>query len=236
MNDELFQVVILAGGLATRLHPLTISIPKALITIGSEPFIFHQLRLLKKQGIRNVLLCVGHLGEQIRGCVGDGNQFGLNVLYSFDGPSLLGTAGAIQRALPQLRDTFFVLYGDSYLPCDYFSVQKHFKIYRKPALMTVFRNHGQWEKSNLEFYDGAIVAYDKKNPTDRMQYIDYGLAVFNKTVFENSHAEYNNLENVYQALLDANALAAFEVMERFYEIGSFSGIEELNTHLTSAVR
>lgn len=235
MSHSLFQVVILAGGLATRLHPLTLSIPKALITVGNEPFIFHQLRLLRKKNVRNVLLCVGHLGEKIRDQVGDGAQFGMNILYSFDGHSLLGTAGAIKQALPLLQDTFFVLYGDSYLPCDYLSVQNHFKMCCKSALMTVFRNHDQWEKSNLEFHDGAIVAYDKKNPTDRMQYIDYGLAVFNKTVFENSPAEYNDLENVYQTLLNTNALAAFEVMERFYEIGSFAGIDELNTHLTSVV-
>lgn len=231
MSNELFQVVILAGGLATRLHPLTISIPKALINVGNEPFIFHQLRLLRKQGARNVLLCTGHLGEQIRDRVGDGAQFGLNVLYSFDRPSLLGTAGAIKRAFPLLKDTFFVLYGDSYLPCDYLSVQNHFNICHKPALMTVFRNQGQWGKSNLEFHKGSIVAYDKKNPTDRMQYIDYGLAIFSKTIFEQLNVKYNNLANVYQTLLNTRKLAALEIAERFYEIGSFAGIDELNAYL-----
>src|SRR5712691_5353435 len=122
----MFPVVILAGGLATRLRPLTETIPKALIDVNGEPFIAHQLRLLRTNGIERVVVCAGYLGEMIQEYVGIGVRFGLHVAFVFDGPKLLGTAGAIKRALPLLGPEFFVLYGDSYLPCDYHAVQSSF--------------------------------------------------------------------------------------------------------------
>src|SRR6185437_11438665 len=124
MNTKLFPVVILAGGLATRLRPITETIPKSLVDIHGEPFIAHQLRLLKHHGITEVLLCIGYLGEQIVDKIGNGDRFGVQVSYAFDGPKLLGTAGAIKQALRQLPEYFFVLYGDSYLPCNYAAIQK----------------------------------------------------------------------------------------------------------------
>jgi len=177
MKDTLFPVVILAGGLATRLRPLTETIPKSLVNINGEPFIVHQLRLLQRNGIKKVVMCIGYLGEQIIARIGDGSEFDLQVSYVFDGPKLLGTAGAIKKALPELPEHFFVLYGDSYLPCDYAAVQKSFLNCRKQALMTVFKNNGQWDSSNVEFKFGQIINYDKKNKTDRMHYIDYGLGI-----------------------------------------------------------
>ena len=123
---ELMPAVILAGGLATRLRPLTERIPKALIEVAGHPFLWHQLHLLKRSGIRRVVLLVGHLGESIQQRFQDGAEFGIKIDYSFDGPALLGTAGAIRQALPLLPERFFVLYGDSYLPCDYAAVEKAF--------------------------------------------------------------------------------------------------------------
>ena len=140
MSTATFPVAILAGGLATRLRPQTESVPKALIDINGEPFLAHQLRLLRALGIDKVVLCVGYLGEQIVRLVGDGSQFGLQVAYSFDGPALLGTAGAIKQALFLLDESFFVLYGDSYLECDYRAIQTAFERAGKLALMTVYRN------------------------------------------------------------------------------------------------
>lgn len=229
---NLFPIVILAGGLATRLRPLTHTIPKALLEINGEPFIAHQLRLLHKNGIRTVIICIGYLGEKIIEFVGDGHRFGIHISYSFDGPHLLGTAGAIKQALRLVGDYFFVLYGDSYLPCDYLSVQKAFISSHKKALMTVFRNDGQWDKSNVEFNDGCIIAYDKNQQSEQMHYIDYGLGVFNKEVF--THLSAHNpldLAQIYQGLLKQQDLAAFEIKERFYEVGSFFGIEQLKYYL-----
>jgi len=210
------------------MRPHTERIPKALVEINGEPFLAHQLRLLRARGIERVVLCVGQHGERVREYAGDGARFGLAIDYSCDGPALLGTAGAVRNALPLLGDAFFVVYGDSYLPCSYRDVADAFHAAGQPGLMTVYRNESRWDASNVEFAEGRIVAYDKKNGTARMQYIDYGLGVFSRAAFEEAHAD---LAEVYRDLLSRDRLAAFEVPERFYEIGSFDGIAELSRHL-----
>ncbi len=228
----LLPVAILAGGLATRLRPATAVMPKSLMNIAGEPFIAHQLRLLQKNHIQRVVLCVGFLGEQIQEFVGDGRQFGLNVIYVSDGACLLGTGGAIKQALPLLGDTFFILYGDSYLPCDYLAVQTAFATSQQLALMTVFKNQGLWDTSNIEFHNGNIFSYDKKHPNARMQYIDYGLGVMTARAMQYMPAdEPYDLADFYQLLLARQLLAAYEVEQRFYEAGSFTGIEELQHYL-----
>jgi len=226
----MFPVAILAGGLATRLRPLTETIPKSLVEINGEPFLWHQLRLLRANGIHRVVLCVGYLGEMIRASVGDGAAFGMSVDYSFDGPHLLGTAGALQRALPLLDDNFFVLYGDSYLPCGWPAVQDSFLRQGKLGLMTVCRNENQWDTSNVEFVERKILAYNKKLRNPRMRYIDYGLGVFRREAFDLKGQE-QDLAILYQQLLERGELAAYEVSGRFYEIGSFAGIQEIGAYL-----
>ena len=225
-------VAILAGGLATRLGPLKEAIPKALVDIDGEPFLAHQLRLLRARGFERVVLCIGHLGEMVRDAIGDGSAFELAVEYSSDGPVLLGTAGALRQALPKLGEAFFVLYGDAYLDCDYGAAQAAFEASGRPALMTVFRNEGRWDRSNVELADGKIVAYDKQWPTPRMRHIDYGLGLFQRAAFELvPPGEPYDLATLYRRLLEWGDLAAFEVDRRFYEVGSFAGIEELRRHL-----
>jgi NDP-sugar pyrophosphorylase family protein len=237
MSAAMFPVAILAGGVATRLRPLTEAIPKALIDVNGEPFVAHQLRLLRARGIEQVVLCIGYRGEQIAKVVGDGSAFGLQVAYAFDGPTLLGTAGAIRHALPILDESFFVLYGDSYLECDYEAVQTAFERASKLTLMTVYRNEGHWDTSNVEFADGHIRAYSKQQRTRRMKHIDYGLGVFNRAAFAGvpEHSPYD-LESLYHDMLQQDQLAAFEVSERFYEIGSPAGLDELRRHLTKSVQ
>lgn len=231
------DVAILAGGLATRLLPMTHSLPKALLEVNGEPFIAHQLRLLRSRGIERAVICTGHLGEMIHEFVGDGHRFGLAVSFSMDGPTLLGTAGAVKRALPLLSHAFFVLYGDSYLDCDYRAVQARFQQSGQAALMTVFRNEGRWDRSNVEFTDGRILAYDKKHATPRMHFIDYGLGVFAKTAFDGvPDGKHHDLARVYQDLLLRGQLAAFEVGQRFYEIGSFTGLREISHYLAGKTR
>ena len=225
----MLPVAILAGGLATRLGALTEKTPKSLIPVAGEPFVAHQLRLLKRSGIQHVILCVGHLGEMIEDVVGEGDAFGLKVEYSYDGAKLQGTAGAIRTALPKLGESFFVMYGDSYLACDYAALEQKFWQSGKPGLMTVFRNDGQWDTSNVEFENGHILNYSKKNRTGRMHYIDYGLGVFRATAFEKTHA--TDLADVYAELLQTNELAAVEINERFYEIGSAVGLQDMASFL-----
>jgi NDP-sugar pyrophosphorylase family protein len=228
-----YPVVILAGGVATRLRPLTEKIPKALVNVGGEPFIVHQLRLLQSHGIRHVVVSVWYRSEMIRESVGNGENFGIKVEYAFDGDHPLGTGGAIRHALPLLDGPFFVMYGDSYLPCDYRAVQSFFSASSQPGLMTVFRNQGQWDTSNVEMAGGRIISYDKKKRTSRMEYIDYGLSVFHPEAFDFiPDGQPADLEDIYQKLVLNHSLLAYEVKQRFYEIGSFEGLQELDELLT----
>jgi Nucleoside-diphosphate-sugar pyrophosphorylase involved in lipopolysaccharide biosynthesis/translation initiation factor 2B, gamma/epsilon subunits (eIF-2Bgamma/eIF-2Bepsilon) len=226
--NEDWSVAVLAGGLATRLRPLTDRMPKALIKVSGEPFLAHQLRLLRSQGVRQVVLCLGYLGEKIKEEFGNGSQYDMKIDYSFDGPSLLGTGGALKRALPLLPREFFVLYGDSYLPISYAPVASAFRESGKPALMTVFRNENRWDTSNVQFDGKTIRRYDKKNRTKEMHYIDYGLGILRANVLatwpDNQPFE---LADVYRALAENKELAGFEVTQRFYEIGSKEGLAEL---------
>lgn len=234
MNGKIYPVAILAGGLAIRLHPLTRTIPKALVDVNGVPFIAHQLRLLRANCVERVIVCAGYRGEMIQEYVGDGEDFGLRVEFVFDGPQLKGTAGAIKQALPLLGPIFFAVYGDAYLPCDYRAVQDAFERSGKPALMTVFRNDGRWDVSNVEFVDGRIVAYDKQRRTPKMRHIDYGLGVFTQRVFADVPTnQAHDLETLYQHLLSKGELAAYEVKQRFYEVGSFAGLEETRHYLAA---
>lgn len=234
MNQKLFPVFILAGGLGTRLHPITKKIPKVLVEVYGEPFIAHQLRYLIKQNITHVILCLGYLGEMVQEFIESQTWGNLKISYVFDGVKPLGTAGAIKKALNDLKNFnfahFFVLYGDSYLACDFSNVQKAYLQYQKYALMTVFKNEGRWDKSNIVFHNGQILDYNKQIQTHDMQHIDYGLGILNTQVFY-SYAEdqFYDLAVLYQDLLKLNQLAGYEVLERFYEIGSFSGINELHS-------
>jgi NDP-sugar pyrophosphorylase family protein len=227
-------VAILAGGLATRLRPITEKIPKSLVPVAGKPFLAHQLELLRSRGIRRAVLCVGHLGEMIQRDFGDGSAFGMRLEYSFDGSQLLGTGGALQRALPLLGDEFFVLYGDSYLPADYASVADFFRRCGKLGCMTVYHNQGRYDTSNVVFHDGEIVVYDKRNRRPEMQYIDYGLSLFKKPVFDAYTSDPPfDLADVLSKLVREKQLAGYEVRERFYEMGSPAGLAELESLLQS---
>lgn len=227
----MMPVAILAGGLATRLHPITKTIPKALVDVAGEPFICRQLSYLHKQGIRRVVLCVGFLGETIRAVVGNGSQFGLEVAYSFDGPQLLGTGGALKLAQPLLGHAFFVLYGDSFLPIDFAPIERAFLNDTKQALMTVFKNDDQFDKSNVLFQQAELVEYNKHQPRHEMSHIDYGLAVLSSQVLERYPVESPfDLAQVYHALSLERQLLGIEVHERFYEIGSHKGLNETTAY------
>ena len=223
----IFPVAILAGGLATRLRPITEAIPKALVDVAGKPFIVRQLSYLRKQGISHVVLCIGYLGDMVREVVGSGESFGLEVTYSEDGPNLLGTGGALAKAIPLLGDDFFVLYGDSFLPINFNAVQEAYEKSKRPALMTILKNQNQWDKSNVLFLDGRLLEYNKREPRAEMAYIDYGLGVVSASVLKQRPVGQSfDLANVYQDLSLQGQLAGLEVHERFYEIGSHIGLKE----------
>jgi NDP-sugar pyrophosphorylase family protein len=238
-NPTLPPVVILAGGLATRLRPITTTIPKALVDINGKPFIWYQLKLLQQAGIRSVVLCVGHLGDMIQSEVGDGSAFGLEIQYSFDGNTLLGTGGAIQKALPLLGSEFFILYGDSYLDSDYAEIYESFVQSGQHALMTVLKNDGKWDKSNTHVHENKVLIYNKNAPLPEMQYIDYGLGLMRSKLWLDHSSSLNppfDLAEVYHDLAQHGLLAGYEVEERFYEIGSHVGLQETRLFLIAQER
>lgn len=227
-----WPVAILAGGLATRLRPATEKIPKALLSVAGEPFLFHQLRLLHSEGFRKIVLCVGHLGEMIEEKIGDGTKLGLQIDYSFDGATLLGTGGALKRAVAKLGTQFLVVYGDSYMPVDYAAVVDAFVRIDKPALMTVFENKGRWDASNVRFEAGEIHRYDKKKRAPEMRHIDYGISILSAEVFAGFRDNVPfDVADLYSRLVSEKKMAAYEVKQRFYEIGSAEGLVELDALL-----
>jgi NDP-sugar pyrophosphorylase family protein len=230
----MLPVAILAGGLAKRMRPHTEAVPKSLLEVAGRPFAEHQLLLLRARGVDRVVFCVGHLGEQLQDVIGDGARFGLSVRYSFDGPQLLGTGGAIRAARPLLGDAFFVLYGDSYLDCDYAAVEGAFRASGRSGLMTVFSNDGQFDDSNVLFEDGRILRYDKGGTCAGMRHIDYGLGALEARAFDAYQPSAPlDLAVVYRDLLARGELAAYEVHSRFFEIGSPAGLAETRQHLSN---
>jgi NDP-sugar pyrophosphorylase family protein len=233
MSALQLPVAILAGGLATRLKPLTEKVPKVLLPVAGQPFLAHQLALLRREGIQRVVLCLGHLGEMVRREFGDGAAHGIRLDYSFDGPKLLGTGGAIKRALPLLGEKFFVLYGDSYLPVQLAPIAEFFERSGRLGLMTVFENRGLYDASNVVFRDGEIAIYDKQARLPEMHHIDYGLSLFRAAAFDEWPADQPfDLAEVMQRLVARQQLAGYEVKQRFYEIGSHAGLAELEALLS----
>jgi len=227
-------VLVLAGGLATRLRRVTERIPKSLVEVACEPFAVHQIELLRRHGLTDITFLLGHLGEMIVDFLGNGSRWDVRVRYVFDGPRALGTGGAIRRALPKVGDPFFVLYGDSYLECDYDAIERAFLESDKSGLMTVYRNDDLLDHSNVFYDDGRIGRYDKQHRSPEMRHIDYGLGAFRKSAFAGrDDNEALDLATVYRDLLANDDLAGFEVADRFYEIGSPAGLQETRAYLAA---
>lgn len=225
------QCVILAGGLATRLRPMTDTVPKSMVPVAGKPFLAYQLQLLKKSGICNLVLCVGHLHEQITSYFGDGNAFGVSISYSYETDKLLGTGGAIRNALPLLDDKFFVMYGDSYLPVDFRAVWQFSQRYSTEPLMVVYRNLSRYDASNVVFREGLVQVYDKRNRTPEMEYIDYGLLILNtELLMDMPEGHPFDLAELLTSVAEGR-LRGYEVRERFFEIGSDSGLRDFERYI-----
>ena len=219
------QTVILAGGLATRLRPLTDDIPKSMIRVNGRPFLEYQLELLRENGVHDIVLCVGHLSRMIEAYFGDGDRFGVNISYSDEGENLLGTAGALKRAEPLLENQFFLLYGDSYLPFDYQAIWSYSSRYPGFCILTVHRNHNRYDNSNVAVADGLVSVYDKSNPGRRLIHIDAGLSVLWKEFLSRIPSNQPSpLEDLYQDIIGQKKMLAYEVRRRFHEIGSPRGL------------
>jgi len=226
------QAVILAGGLGTRLRPLTETVPKALIPVGGRPFVDYQLELLKRSGIDDFVFCVGHLGEKVQRHLGDGRAYGCSIRYSYDGPRLLGPAGALKRAERLLQNRFFVTYGDAYLRAPYAGLMETLESSGRLAIMSVYRNENRFGRSDIVVKGGAVILYDKKNRVEGMDWINYGVTALRREALAViPEGEYCDEETFYGALIKRKELLAFEVKERFYEIGTPASLSEFEAFL-----
>jgi N-acetyl-alpha-D-muramate 1-phosphate uridylyltransferase len=229
------QVVILAGGLATRLGERARALPKALLPIAGRPFLAWQLEALARSRFSEVVLCIGHLADQIRDFLGGGATFGVTVAYSEDGPRLLGTGGALRRALPLLAPEFLVTYGDSYLPFDYSAPIRDLAAHPQAlGTMSVFENAGAWDASNTEVCGEFVSRYEKGSSDPALRYIDYGAIALRREVIAEHPADTSfGLHEVQSELARGGKLRAYLARERFYEIGSELGIRDLEALLST---
>jgi NDP-sugar pyrophosphorylase family protein len=226
------QCVILAGGLGTRMRPLTEICPKTLLPVRGRPFAHHQLHWLAAQGVSEAVYCIGHRGDLIRRYWAMEASPVRSIRWVDEGDRLRGTGGALRLACQQgvLDESFLVIYGDSFLPVRFAPVWQAFQSSGLPALMTVLRNDGRWDPSNAVYDAGLVVLYDK-NPTPEMRYIDYGLLAFRRELFEGVTPEVFDLAALLHQLSLCGRLAGYEVTERFYEVGSVAGLEDLERYL-----
>jgi len=225
------QCVILAGGLGTRMRPLTDSCPKTLLPVRGRPFAYHQLHWLAAQGISEAVYCIGHRGDLVRRYWAMQPSPVRSIRWVDEHDQLRGTGGALKLAFDQgvLDESFLVIYGDSFLPVRFAPVWQAHELSGQPALMTVLRNEGRWDKSNAIYEDGRVVLYDK-NPTPEMNYIDYGLLAFRRDVFTRAAPVFDLAVLLHQLSLTGQ-LAGYQVTERFYEVGSAAGLLDLERYL-----
>jgi NDP-sugar pyrophosphorylase family protein len=230
------QAVILAGGLATRMRPATLTVPKSMLDVAGRPFVEWQLEALAKSGFSDIVFCIAHLGEQIRAHVGDGSRFGLLARFSDEGPRLLGTAGALRLALPLLEPAFLVTYGDSYLPFDYASPLR--MLLAKDdcdAVMSVYKNENRWDPSNVQTDGEWVLRYEKGRPDLGFDHVDYGALSLRRSIVEAVPADtVLGLDAIQRELAEKKRLRALVAHARFFEIGSPEGLASLADHLVAA--
>ena len=225
------QIAILAGGLATRLGNLTKGQSKSMVRILGKPFLEYQLELLRKGGIKNIVLCIGHMGEQIEKHFGNGRKYGVSIKYSLE-DKLLGTAGALKKAKVLLNDTFFTMYGDSYLFLDFSAAMRYFNSQSKLALMTVYKNYDRYDRSNTVVEGNLVKKFSKQERTEDMVYIEYGANIFKKEALKMvPENQFYSLDDLFPRLIEMEELLALEVKERFYEVGSPQGLREFEEYM-----
>jgi NDP-sugar pyrophosphorylase family protein len=228
------QAVVLAGGLATRMRPRTLTVPKSMLEVAGRPFVDWQIERLVACGIQDVVMCVAHLGDAIRAHVGDGSRLGARVVWSEEGPALLGTGGALRIAMPLLAERFLVTYGDSYLPFDYADPLRMLEAHSDcDGVMAVFRNDNRWDPSNVVTDGSWVLRYEKGVKDPAFVYIDYGATALRREALEKAlpPAGPMGFDALQRDLAARKRLRASVAHERFFEIGSPEGLAELDRHL-----
>jgi NDP-sugar pyrophosphorylase family protein len=234
------QAVILAGGLGTRMRPITETIPKPMIAVAGKPFLQYQLELLTGSGIGRALLLVAYLGEQIQQYFGGGDKFGCNISYSFES-SPLGTGGALRNAEAQLQDYFVLVNGDTYLAIDYRALLEDFQKADCAAMIVAYKKPEGASQSvpasllpaNLGVsQDGAVTAYRKRNP-EGLSHIDAGVIVLRKEILARLPAgqKCSLEEEIYPQLIAQGEMRAWVTLEPFFDMGSPAGLAALEEKL-----
>lgn len=228
------QAAILAGGLGTRLGHMTQTTPKPMVLVNGKPFLEHEIGLLKRSGIGDFVLCVGHFGEKVEDYFGDGGKLGVRVTYSYDGPKLMGPAGALKRAEPLLEDRFFVTYGDAYLRADYRMMMDVLVDSGRLGVMAVYENHGMYGKSDVVVRDGEVVRYDKGDAGRVMEWVNFGVSALSKRALSLvAPGKECGEERFYGELIKRHELLAFPVNDRFYEIGTPDSLRDFERFISS---
>ena len=221
------QAAILAGGLGTRLRPLTDKVPKAMAPVNGRPFLEYELELLASHGVDDIVLCVGYKGEMIRDHFGDGSGFGVKIRYSSEGERLLGPIGGLKMAERMLRKEFFVTYGDAYLRLDYRGMMDALMGHEELAVMAVYRNQGRHGRSDVVVKDGFVAAYDKVSQVPGMEWINFGVTAMRRDALAKVEpGRVTDEQTFYGRLVRERQLRALEVSERFYEVGSERSLAE----------
>ena len=220
-------LVILAGGLATRIRPITNNKAKALIEINGKPFIYWQLKYYIKQGVKNFVFLLGFKGEEIEGYIKKNNYFNVNISFYYDGNQLRGTGGSILQSINKFPENFFVLYGDTLLQIDLNDMYNFYDKNNHQITMSIYKNKSMYDKSNVQKLSHNKITYNKDNLQNDMSYIDYGISILNKKIFiSNTDKTLTDLSSFYKGISSKNKLFGYEVFKRFYEIGSFEGIKQ----------
>jgi N-acetyl-alpha-D-muramate 1-phosphate uridylyltransferase len=227
------QIVIMAGGLGTRLRPLTYDIPKPMIPIHGKPYLWYQLDYLKKYHLNHILILAGYLGQQIENYFGNGSELDIKIQYSFESEPM-GTGGGLKFAAPLLEDEFMVIYGDSFLPIDLSDLIKTYRFMKSTGLLVVYDNRfGDSNVKNNVAIDGnnLILKYQKNTDDDSLNYVESGISVFNKSICELIPANKKTSleEEIFPKLIDNKKLKAYITTQRFYDIGTPDRLKTIET-------
>jgi NDP-sugar pyrophosphorylase family protein len=220
------QIVILAGGLGTRMRPYTDKIPKAMLPVNDNAFVDYQMTLFKNAGITDIVFCIGHMGEMLEKHIGNGDHWGIKVSYSWEREKLLGTGGALKNAMHLLDTNFLLTWGDSFVRADYDTILNNHITSGFPISVAVFKNQDKWDKSNIDFRDGKVVVYEKNSLSKDLKYIDAGLSAFDRDFLEEIPEGIVSLDKIWEKLSLEGRLGGIEIKDRFYEIGSEKGYKE----------
>ena len=236
LRDDM-QVVVFMGGLGTRLGVAYRDAPKSMVDVHGKPFFHYPLQVLKRQGFRRFVFCVGFKADPIQKYFEDGKKYQIQIRYVHDGEQPVGTGGALKRALPLLDENVMAIYGDSYIDFEYTKLIDQYDHLKRSddiaAVMSVMKNKGRWGKSNASLKANGRLRYDKGHPSADMEYIDFGATVLNKQAVANRLQDgYCDLADTYKELGDQDRLGGFEVKERFYDIGTPESLQEFRNFIT----